>query len=285
MLGAPGQHDGVEIAAQIFDWNLAAYLGVGDELHALGGHLLEAAIDDVLFQFEFGNPVAKQSADAVGLFIHRNRVASAAELLLRRCEAGRAGTDDGDFLSRAKFARLWVDPALEESALHDIFFVLLDRDRRRVDAENTRRLTGRGTDAASELGEIIGGVQLANRIFPAAVIDQIVPVGNEIADGTAGLAERHAAIHAACALLAKFFFGEILVNFEPVVDPFGDGPARSKFARVIHEAGRLTQVAPAHATPAHAAPAQHAAAPIARAPRRAEPGCRRARCGSCPAHA
>ena len=67
---------------------------------------------------------------------------------------------------------------------------------------------GRGADAAGELGEIVGGVQLAHRVFPASAINQIVPVGNEIADGASGLAEGHAAIHAARALLAKFFFRE-----------------------------------------------------------------------------
>src|SRR5580693_4296888 len=119
----------------------------------------------------------------------------AAELLRRR-EACRAGADDRYFFPGTKFRRLGMNPAFEESAFHDIFFVLLDRDGRRVDAQNARRLAGRGADAASELGEIIGGMQLANRVFPAAVIDQIVPVRNEIADGASRLAERDAAIHA-----------------------------------------------------------------------------------------
>ena len=60
-----------------------ADLGVGDKFHALGGHLLEAAIDDVLLQLEFGDAVAEQSADAVGFFVDRDRVAGAAQLL--RC--------------------------------------------------------------------------------------------------------------------------------------------------------------------------------------------------------
>ena len=47
--------------------NVRADFGIGDELHALGGHLFEAAVDDVLLQLEFGNAVAQQSADAVRL--------------------------------------------------------------------------------------------------------------------------------------------------------------------------------------------------------------------------
>ena len=54
--------------------------------------------------------------------------------------------------------------------------------------------------------------------FPAVVVDQVVPVGNEIVDRAAGVAEGHAAIHAASALLALLFFGERLVDFEPVLE-------------------------------------------------------------------
>ena len=129
MLGASSKNDRVEIAAKIFDRNFRADFGVGDELHALGGHLFKAAIDDVLFELELGNAVAKQSADAVGFFVDRDGVAGAAELL--RCgESGGAGTDDGDFFSGAMLRRLGTNPAFEESALDDVLFVLLDRDRR-----------------------------------------------------------------------------------------------------------------------------------------------------------
>ena len=52
--------------------------------------------------------------------------------------------------------------------------------------------------------------------LPAVVVDEIVPVGDEVVDRAAGVAEGHAAIHAASALLALLFFGERLVDFEPV---------------------------------------------------------------------
>ena len=68
--------------------NVLADFGIGDELHAFGGHLLEAAIDDVLLQLEFGNAVAQQSADAVVFLVDRDRVAGAAQLLRGREPAG-----------------------------------------------------------------------------------------------------------------------------------------------------------------------------------------------------
>ena len=125
----------------------------------------------MLLQLEFGNAVAEQSADAVGLFIDRDRMAGAAELL-RGGETRWAGADDGNFLSGAKFRRLGMNPAFEKSALDDIFFVLLDRDRRCVDPQHARGFAGCGTNASGELRKIIGGVQLANRVFPASAIDQ-----------------------------------------------------------------------------------------------------------------
>src|ERR1700745_4228226 len=46
MLGAAGQHDGVEVTAQIFDLNVLSDFGIGDEFHTFGGHLFETAVND-----------------------------------------------------------------------------------------------------------------------------------------------------------------------------------------------------------------------------------------------
>ena len=78
MFGAAGQNDSIEIAAQVFDMNVSSDFRVGDELHALSGHLFKAAIDDVLFEFEFRDAIAKQSANAVCFFVDRDRMAGAA---------------------------------------------------------------------------------------------------------------------------------------------------------------------------------------------------------------
>ena len=45
--------------------------------------------------------------------------------------------------------------------------------------------------------------------LPAVAIDQIVPVGNDVVHRAAGVAERHAAIHAARALRADLLLGEV----------------------------------------------------------------------------
>ena len=128
--------------------------------------------------------------------------------------------------------RLGLDPAFVEGAIDDGLLDVLDGDRRLVDAEHAGRLARRGTDAAGELREIVGGVQRADGFAPAAAIDQIVPVGNDVVQRAAGVAEGNAAIHAARALRADFLLGKRLVDLEPVVDALGDGTARRAASRV-----------------------------------------------------
>ena len=87
-------------------------------------------------------------------------------------------------------------------------------------------------------------MKLAQRFLPAPVVNQIIPVGDEIVDRTPGVAEGHAAIHATRALIAQLLFRKVLVNLEPVVHALGDGTANGALAAVLHEPRRFT-----HATP------------------------------------
>src|SRR5204863_10063584 len=43
-------------------------------------------------------------------------------------------------------------------------------------------------------------VQLDDRVVPALAVDEVVPVGDEVAERAARVTERHAALHAARAL-------------------------------------------------------------------------------------
>ncbi len=119
-------------------------------------------------------------------------------------------------------------------------FDLLDGDRRLVDAQHARGFARRRTDAAGEFREVVGGVQLPHGLAPAAAVDQIVPIGNQVGERAAGMAERNAAIHAARALRAESFLREGLIDFEPVLDALGGRTALGHFARIFHEAGDFT---------------------------------------------
>ena len=137
-----------------------------------------------------------------------------------------------------------MDKALFEGVIRDGLLDQLDGDRRLVDAEHAGRLAGRGTDASGELGEVVGGVQLANRIAPLAVEDEVIPIGDEIGEGAAGMAERDAAIHAAGALRFDTVVRKGLVYLEPVFDPLLGVAARRDFARIFEEPGDFTHGSP-----------------------------------------
>src|SRR5580700_6860060 len=92
------------------------------------------------------------------------------------------------------------DPAFIPCPVDDRLFYILDRHGRLVDAEDARSFTGGGTNAAREFREIVGRMQHAAGLAPAPAPDQIVPVGNDVGYGAAGVAERDAAIHTARAL-------------------------------------------------------------------------------------
>jgi len=76
-LGAAGQRDRVVFGNQLVRINatLGADKGAVMERHALGLHLGDAAIDDVLLHLEVGNAVAEQSAGLGVLLIEVHVVA------------------------------------------------------------------------------------------------------------------------------------------------------------------------------------------------------------------
>src|SRR5713101_8087703 len=170
---------------------------------------------------------------------------SGAAQLLGRGQSCGARTNDGHLFPSANLWRFGMDPALNKPALHDIFFDLLDRDRRLVDPQHTRGFARRWTNPAGEFREVVGRVQLANCLFPTPVINQIVPIRNQVVDRTSCLAKRHAAVHAARTLGSKILFRKILIDLEPVIDALSNWTSRSKLTRIFQEPRVLTHVAPA----------------------------------------
>jgi hypothetical protein len=123
--------------------------------------------------------------------------------LVRHRQPRRAGADHGDAAVAAQLGRIGRYPALLEAARDDRELDLLDRDRVVVDVEDAGRLAGRRADQAGELGEVVGGVQLDERVAPLIAVDEVVPVWDQVAERAALVAEGHAAVHAARALIAQ----------------------------------------------------------------------------------
>ena len=165
-------------------------------------HLLEPAVDVALLHLELRDAVAQQPADAVIPLEHRHGVTGAGELLCGG-QPGRAGPDDGDRLAGQLVRRQRHDPALVEGVVDDLDLDLLDGHRILVDAEHARALARRRAQPAGELREVVGGMQPLDRVAPAVAAHQVVPLRDQVAQWTAVVAERNAAVHAPRRLLAQ----------------------------------------------------------------------------------
>src|SRR5579883_2299586 len=153
-----------------------------------------------------------------------------ARELLRAGKARRPRAHDRDALARPARRRLRRDPAFGESMIDDALLDQLDRDRVVIDVEDTRLFARRRTDASGEFRKIVGRVQALDRFAPAAAIHQIVPVGNDVPERAALVAERDAAVHASRALLAQLRLGHLELELAPVLEPFGNWALVRRFA-------------------------------------------------------
>ena len=233
-------HRGV-LRKQRFRCDILADLHAGPELDALDGHLRHAPVDQVPFQLEVGNPVAKQAADAIGLLVEHDIVPGPRELL-RAGETGRPGADHRDALAGLRGRRQRHDPALVPATVDDEVLDRLDADRIVVDVERARGLAGRGTDAAREFRKIVRRVQHVERGAPLLPVDEIVPVGDDVVDRTAALAERDAAVHAARALRRRRLVGERQHELAIILHALLRRQRDLLDARELHEAGDLAHV-------------------------------------------
>ena len=116
----------------------------------------------------------------------------------------------------------------------------LDRDRIVVDAEHARAFARRRAQLAGELREVVGGVQAVDRRPPAVAVDQIVPVGNQVAQRAALMTERNAAVHAARALRRQLRGGVRQIHLAPVLHALGDRARGVLLPLDLDEPGRLT---------------------------------------------
>src|SRR5687768_9501158 len=162
----------------------------------------------MLLHLEVGDAITHQAADAVILLEQRYKVAGTIQLL-RGSHSCWTGSDHSHALSSAFQRRLRLDPAHLPRVVDDAALDYFNGDRRLIDPEHARGLTRRWTDAPGELRKVVGGVQHADGILPAVAVNQIVPVGNDVVQRTAGMTEGNAAVHAAGTLRAYFLLWEV----------------------------------------------------------------------------
>ena len=106
-------------------------------------------------------------------------------------------------------------------------------------------LAGRRAERAGELREVVGGVQPVDGLAPPVPVHEVVPVGDQVAERAALVAERDAAVHAARALAAASFSpGQGSMTWRQSREPLGDRAVRLLVALELDEAGHLTHAWP-----------------------------------------
>ncbi len=147
------------------------------------------------------------------------------------------------FLPVFFFAGLRHHPAVLAALVDDGVLDGLDADRVVVDVQRAGRFARRRADAAGHFGEVVGGMQYFQRLFPVAAIHQVVPVGNDVVDRAAVVAERDAAIHATRALLLGFGIGEMRDELVVVLGTLLDWRVALADALKLHETSWLAHYA------------------------------------------
>jgi hypothetical protein len=199
---AGAEDKGVVLRAELLDRDVGTDFHPAAELDALRLQDLEPAVHDPLLELRVGDAETQEPTGRLVALVHDDPVADLVELRRGR-EARRPGADDGDRLAGAFLGRLGHDPALLEGAVDDRVLDLLDHHRVVDEVEDARRLAWRGADEARELGEVVRRVELLDGRLPLPGADQVVPVGNQVPQRAAVVAERDPAVHAPSRLLAQ----------------------------------------------------------------------------------
>ena len=192
-----------------------------------------------LLHFEIRNAIAQQTADATRLLKHGDAVARTRELL-RRSHPRGARPDDGDCLACVYGRCLRRHPAFFPTFVDDEMFNRLDAYGVVVDVQRARRFAWCRAHSAGEFWEIVGAVQGVERLLPVAVVDQVVPIRDDVVDWAPRLAKRNAAIHAARALLFGFVVFQRHHEFAVVIET--RFRRFSSFAQALkfHESGNFS---------------------------------------------
>src|SRR5262245_16047661 len=253
--GAAGQEDRIEFALKFIDRYVRTDVGVGVEHDAFFAHQVEPPVENILLHFEFGNAVSQESADTIGALENGDPVPRLIQLS-GRCKSRGARSNNGNRFARPHFRTAGPDDSFFESAIDDGDFDVFDRHRIGIDPENARPFARRRADPAGKLREVIRCEKSIERFLPLAFVDEVVPVGNDVSERAALMAERNAAIHASRSLRLKLVFRELLVDLLVVVDSLRDRTAFKIYSADFQKARRITHVAPSRTSwlPAPSAP-------------------------------
>ncbi len=178
--GANGQNDRVVTGAQVLDRKVDSDVDAALENGALGLHLLDPAVEEGLVHFEVGDPVTDEATRPVVTLVDDHLVAGPGELLGRR-HPRRPGTDHRHPLGRPDRRAHRCDPAVFPGVVNDLLLDVLYRHGVVVYRQHASALARRRAHPPRELGEIVRGVQAVYGVSPAVAVNEVVPVGYQVA--------------------------------------------------------------------------------------------------------
>ena len=190
----------VKSCGEIVDINIL----IINELDALLLHQRDAAVDDILGEFEIGDAKPQQSARSLVFLIDRNVKALLVQLIGGR-KTRRTRTNYKHLLAVACIS-LRRDVTLHKSALDDCALVFAASYRfGNCEVQDARLFAQSRTNPARKLRKIVGLAEEFVRQLPIALVERVVPFGLFVAEGTSPMAKRYAAIHTARGLLLTVF--------------------------------------------------------------------------------
>mmetsp|Transcript_25040 Transcript_25040/g.57656 ORF Transcript_25040/g.57656 Transcript_25040/m.57656 type:complete len:649 (-) Transcript_25040:4165-6111(-) len=208
------------------------------ELHALGRHEVETALHDALVELHVRDAIHQQPPSPGRALQDGHAVAHAVELI-SSSQAGGATANDSDADVGAGLGRAGADGARLPAPVGDGVLDVLDGDRLSDKAGDARSLTGRWAHAAGELGEGVGAQEPVQGAAVIIVVDQSVPLRNEVVDGAAGVgvAVGRAAIHAPLCLLLPFrrMLLDGLVNLAEILEAVSGRSVGLGLALQVHK--------------------------------------------------
>ena len=202
----------------------------GHENRALRFHLVQPALQVALLHLELGDAVAQQPAGLVVPLVDGDVVAGPGELL-GRGQPGRTRPDDGDPAAGAcgSGGTGFTHSSSQARSMIETSTCLIVTGSELMPSTHAAS-QGAGHRRPVNSGKLLVACRRLDRRLPLVPEDQVVPVGDDVAERAAVVAERDAAVHAPAGLGAEPVGLERLVDLPPVPQPDRDGPARRELA-------------------------------------------------------
>lgn len=247
-LGSPKtKRQRIKIGPKFIHIHILPNIRIGHKLNPLLSQQIDTSVDRILLELHIGNAVHEQPPDSVGTLKDRHLVPHLIQLIRGR-QPRRTGANHGHCHAGPFLGNAGHDEPLVPSVVHDGILDVLNGDGSIHQSGDAAPLTRSRADPARELREVVRLVQPLDGVGPLPVVDEVVPLGNEIVHGTARvrLAEGGAAVHAPGGLDLALDGGVLFVvaafdgvEFFPVEDAAGGVAVGLLVALVVDEAAQF----------------------------------------------